>query len=107
MIITGDAKLYGKKYQECECGQAQIIVADQRAKDVFAEAAADGAFDVFLCQDERGICSGCGCEVVFPVPEMLDLDRSEQGQSLIKMITDIQAERKRPDYEPPPDDILF
>lgn len=105
IIVDDNGKAFSTNFQACECGRPQLIVAEPGLRDDFAYAA--DFVDVFFCQDERGICSGCGCEVILPVPEALDLDRDEYGLYVQEMVADIQTERKRPDYEPPEGDIPF
>ena len=82
-----DRKLAGIQFITCECGRAQVVLAEPVVHEIIAEMIeqAGSTFDVFLCQDEIGICSNCGCEIALPVPEMLDVERGDFGRLLAEM----------------------
>lgn len=77
---------------ECECGQVFMLLNNPEVYDstkkMFASSTGPLSqdLDVFLCQQEKEKCSKCGREVLLPVAELLDLDRSEKGRLMLDFL---------------------
>ena len=94
MKNTDGLKAHGIVKYLCDCGRLHMILADPDSYKSLREST-KGGVDIFLCQDEIGVCSDCWREVNLPVPELLDLDRSAWGRSLQKMVSEIQESGPR------------
>ena len=71
------------KVGECTCGQAYIVIGDNKLADTMKEGQSDAKpkdVDIFACDGSVARCSGCGKEIELPAAEVFDVDRTDIGQ---------------------------